>query len=116
MALFCIGLPLALLVSIYFWRRGTVMQQNRIALLVQSYAPHAWMYEPIDLLRKWVLSAAVLLVQPNTRWQLVFGAFASTAVIGFNLVMKPYRWDVCVWRVRRCAREWVHPRCAMRMQ
>ena len=41
-ALFCIGLPLALLLGVRAWRRGTTRQQARIGLLVHSYVPEAW--------------------------------------------------------------------------
>lgn len=94
-ALFCVGLPLGLLLAVRVWRRGTARQQQRIGLLVHSYTPHAWYYESVDLLRKWALNSAVLWVLPNSKWQLVFGAFIAAGSMGLNLLVKPYRERVC---------------------
>lgn len=37
----------------------------------------------------------MLLVLPNSKWQLVFGTFVTAGSIGLNLVIKPYRERVC---------------------
>ena len=60
-----------------------------------SYHDHAWFFEAFDLLRKWLLSAVVLLVYPNSQWQLVFGAFITSAAVGVNLVLQPYKERMC---------------------
>ena len=39
----------------------------------------------------------MLWVSPNTKWQLLFGAFVASAAVGVNLVVRPYRERVCGW-------------------
>ena len=181
--LFCIGLPLALLLLVRAWSRGTARQQQRVGLLTHSYCGHARYFESFDLMRKWCLSAvssqrrlkphrkkhcsalpvpcpglvlrpprghhprappsvrsitasriahrglacyelsraltrsapcghcsddpgirppaprlcgkAVLLVMPNTKWQLIFGCFVASASLVLNLTVHPYKERVC---------------------
>lgn len=52
--IFCVGLPLLLLVVVRRGRHGSTSQQKRIGLLVHSYSASAWYYESLDLLRKWL--------------------------------------------------------------
>jgi hypothetical protein len=93
--LVCVGLPLVLLLAVHKWRKGSARQQQRIALLTASYTPSAWYYEAIDLLRKWMMNSVVLWVRPNSRWQLIFGAYVATFAIALSLYLKPYRERVC---------------------
>jgi len=95
MLVFCVGLPMGLLLWTRKYRQGSAVEQERVAILLVSYHDHAWFFEAFDLLRKWLLSAVVLLVYPNTQWQLVFGAFITSAAVGVNLVLQPYKERLC---------------------
>ena len=95
MLVFCVGLPVGLLLWTRKYRQGSAVEQERVAILLVSYHDHAWFFEAFDLLRKWLLSAVVLLVYPNSQWQLVFGAFITSAAVGVNLVLQPYKERMC---------------------
>jgi hypothetical protein len=70
----CIGIPIGFAFAVHRWHKGTPRQQQRIELLTSCYKPETWYYESVDLLRKWLMNSAVLLVWPNSEWQLIFGA------------------------------------------
>ena len=88
--IYCIGFPLAawVLASQHHTSRSG---RRQVHLLLSSYKPHYWFFEPIDLLRKLVLTSIVLLVDPNTKTQLWFGLVSSVAFCCLTIQLAPYR-------------------------
>jgi hypothetical protein len=70
-------------------------RRQRVQLLLLSYSDEHWWFESVDLLRKFVLTTAVLLIAPNTRQQLLFGFIAAFVSLFFYLRLEPYKSALC---------------------
>ena len=87
---YCLGAPLA-----FLWlcakHRHSADGRNRIGVLLASYTPECWYYEAIEMIRKFLLTSVVLVVDPNSRVQLWFGLVFSIAFVLLTTALRPYR-------------------------
>ena len=90
-AVYCIGLPLTVFLAA---RRNhdsdDPQAQQKVASLVGPYRASMWWWEAVDLLRKFILTAVILQIEPSTRLQILFGAFISLCSFGLHVMSTPF--------------------------
>ena len=90
---FCLGFPFASLVASHraCEVHDTPSARAYVALLTASYTPRFFYFEAIDLVRKFILSSALVKFYPRTRLQLFGGALGAAAATLAFVGCRPYR-------------------------
>ena len=90
--MYCFGVPLAA-----WWLTTSsrdAQHRQRVQLLTSSYRDSLMSFEAVDLLRKLLQCSIVLIVAPDSKFQLWFGTVVSLAALLVYFKLEPYRHKV----------------------
>jgi len=99
-AVYCLAAPVAIILAARnsegLNSEGRVRSARRLVQVLRStYRPKHASFEGMDLLRKFVLTGVITLVQPQTRIQLWFGAVSCLLFLQLHLRFQPYKSHFC---------------------
>jgi hypothetical protein len=66
---------------------------DKLGFLYDSYEPHFWWWEEVEMMRKLVLTGIITFIKPNTPLQMAAGCMLSLLMIIINANFKPYLED-----------------------
>ena len=91
-ALFCVGFPLAVLISSHRAKAANSEAAARfVSLLTASYKPGFYYFEAVDLARKLLTSSVLITISPRHRLQLFCGTLMSVLSAATFIGCRPYR-------------------------
>ena len=91
-ALFCVGFPLAVLISSHRAKAANSEAAARfVSLLTASYKPGFYYFEAVDLARKLLISSVLITITPRHRLQLFCGTLMSVLSAATFIGCRPYR-------------------------
>jgi hypothetical protein len=94
-AVYCFGAPVGIMMAVRQSEKGSLSAKRLIQVLMTTYRPRHAHWEGVDLLRKFVLTGVITLVQPQTRVQLWFGAVACIFFLQLHLRFRPFKSTFC---------------------
>lgn len=92
---YCLGTPAAIIRAARALAGGTAAQRRLVHVLTKTYRPACNVWEGVDLLRKFLLTGVIFLVQPETRVQLWFGVILNLAALMVHSRVLPFRSALC---------------------
>lgn len=93
---YALGIPATFYCLAKHWHRSLEADNRvRVALLTRSYRPELWFWESVDLIRKLLLTAVVLVVAPKSVLQLLFGTIVTLLACLLYLRLLPYQDAIC---------------------
>lgn len=94
-AVYCFGAPVGIIMAVRQSEKGSRSVKRLTQVLMTTYRPRHAHWEGVDLLRKFVLTGVITLVEPQTRVQLWFGAVSSIFFLMLHLRFQPFKSVFC---------------------
>jgi hypothetical protein len=92
---YCFGTPVGIIRAASKSEIGSSTSQRLVQVLMQTYRPRHAYWEGVDLLRKFVLTGVITIVQPESRIQLWFGAVVCLFFLLLHVRLRPFKSSLC---------------------
>jgi hypothetical protein len=92
---YCFGTPMAIIRAARKLSKGTSGQRRLVQVLTKTYRPDCHYWEGVDLLRKFMLTGVITLIQPETRVQLWAGVILCLATLLVHQRRLPFKSSLC---------------------